>query len=88
MCGGWYHWTDALHRVSPNQTLLKDQCEALTWRSETIRDTRSGGLPSGGRMIAAQDRVHETLGWDWEAAQAEHERALAAYQKICDEMGM
>jgi hypothetical protein len=40
------------------------------------------------RMIAAQDRVHETVGWDWEAAQAEHERALAAYQKICDEMGM
>jgi hypothetical protein len=38
------------------------------------------------RLIAAQDRLHEVSDWNRETAETEQESALAAYQKICDEL--
>jgi hypothetical protein len=40
------------------------------------------------RLIVAQDRLHEASNSDRETAQAEQASALAAYQKISEELEM
>ena len=40
------------------------------------------------RLVVAPDRLHEAAASEREKAQAEHANALAAYQKICDEIGI
>jgi hypothetical protein len=78
------------HTTTPHRASLRISTTSVDASDMAVRDhpRYAEWRAAFKRMIAAQDRVHETLGWDWEAAQAEHERALAAYQKICDEMGM